>query len=156
LKCLVADGQELGLSAEVFDRIIVSEVLEHVPIPEKLLAEAFRVLKPGGKLMISVPNAEKIALHLCVHCNRKTPANAHLHSFEKASLGDLLEKQGFRIVKSFVAGNFALDMLGFYALSFSWPFRLWRFIDNAVALFVKKNNYLYMNRGHYENFGFST
>ncbi|GAB2472690.1 class I SAM-dependent methyltransferase [Jatrophihabitans fulvus] len=38
-----------------FDRVIFNQVLEHLPEPEKALAELFRVLKPGGRILCTVP-----------------------------------------------------------------------------------------------------
>ncbi|OGB74836.1 hypothetical protein A2810_00140 [candidate division Kazan bacterium RIFCSPHIGHO2_01_FULL_49_10] len=38
-----------------FDLIVAAEVLEHLIYPEKVVAEAYRVLKPGGVLIGSVP-----------------------------------------------------------------------------------------------------
>lgn len=38
-----------------FDGVILSEVLEHVPHPERVLQEAYRLLKPGGTALICTP-----------------------------------------------------------------------------------------------------
>jgi len=38
-----------------FDTIILSDVLEHIPNPEMLLEEIYRVLSDGGKLLLNVP-----------------------------------------------------------------------------------------------------
>lgn len=38
-----------------FDRVICNQVLEHVPEPEKAIAELHRVLKPGGRVFLSAP-----------------------------------------------------------------------------------------------------
>ena len=38
-----------------FDYVLFNQVLEHVPYPRKALGELFRVLKPGGKLLCTVP-----------------------------------------------------------------------------------------------------
>ena len=40
---------------ERYDTVVMTQVLEHIPNPRKVLAEITRVLKPGGKLWISAP-----------------------------------------------------------------------------------------------------
>lgn len=42
----------------VFDKVILAEVLEHLPDDRAGLAEAVRVTRPGGLMLISVPNAD--------------------------------------------------------------------------------------------------
>jgi len=44
------DGKSLRFETSSFDAVILHTVLTHVPEPEEILAEAFRVLKPGGNL----------------------------------------------------------------------------------------------------------
>jgi ubiquinone/menaquinone biosynthesis C-methylase UbiE len=46
------DGQSLAFDAKVFDVVVVHQTLSHVPQPERLLAEAFRVLRPHGWLAV--------------------------------------------------------------------------------------------------------
>lgn len=52
----VADGARLPFADGSFDRIICSEVLEHVRDVEQVLGEMKRVLKPDGLLAVSVPS----------------------------------------------------------------------------------------------------
>ena len=47
---------EIPFEDNYFDAVYAIEVLEHTPRPYDFIVEAFRVLKPGGVLIISVPN----------------------------------------------------------------------------------------------------
>ena len=53
--CVRADGLRLPFADRSFDRIIASEVLEHVPDDLAVMAELLRVLRPGGRLAATVP-----------------------------------------------------------------------------------------------------
>lgn len=48
--------KKLPFKKDYFDKVIISEVLEHVPDDEKALRTIYGVLKPGGKLVVTVPN----------------------------------------------------------------------------------------------------
>ncbi|MBL7698623.1 MAG: class I SAM-dependent methyltransferase [Chitinophagaceae bacterium] len=48
-------NNEINLPGESFDTVILSDVLEHIRYPEKLMKEINRLLKPHGKLLMSVP-----------------------------------------------------------------------------------------------------
>jgi SAM-dependent methyltransferase len=50
------DALDLPFPDDTFDRIIASEVLEHVSDDQVALDEVFRVLKPGGTLAATVPS----------------------------------------------------------------------------------------------------
>jgi len=53
---LCADGYQLPFAAESFAAVLLVAVLEHTREPWRLLAEARRVLKPGGQVVMVVPN----------------------------------------------------------------------------------------------------
>lgn len=53
-------NERLPFDNEEFDTILLSDVLEHIPEPEKLWREMARILKPGGKIILNVPFFYKI------------------------------------------------------------------------------------------------
>ena len=52
---VVCDIEKLAFKKEEFDLVFCSQVLEHVPHPQKALKEMNRVLKKKGKVIITVP-----------------------------------------------------------------------------------------------------
>jgi SAM-dependent methyltransferase len=74
-------------------------VLEHIHDTERLLAEAARVLAPGGHLLIEVPDAANY------HQNPIGSAfwvsiREHVHHFSACSLARALERRGFSVVRT--------------------------------------------------------
>lgn len=110
-----------------FDKIICAEVLEHVFNKDTALAELKRVLKPGGKLIITVPNLNADGtlwgrfLRLISLRNFKPledfsmeeinkHGDAHVREFNTKTLSDWLTSKGFRVEKigtvSFIDGPY--------------------------------------------------
>src|ERR1700733_9563621 len=52
---LYYDGKRLPFDDRTFDTVLSAQVLEHTPEPLALLVEMARVLRPGGRLILSVP-----------------------------------------------------------------------------------------------------
>jgi len=53
---VVGNAMKMPFKKEEFDCLICSEVIEHLPDDEKFLKEAHRILKPGGRLILTTPN----------------------------------------------------------------------------------------------------
>ena len=57
MKLGVMQPDELPFSSGEFDSVLMDNVLEHIPQPERLLSEVHRVLRPDGRLLVGVPGA---------------------------------------------------------------------------------------------------
>ena len=57
------DATQLPFSDESFDRVIASEVMEHIEQDQEVLSELTRVLRPGGVLAVTIPS--KLPEKLC-------------------------------------------------------------------------------------------
>jgi len=92
-----ADITRLPFADEYFDLVICSEVLEHIPDHQRAVAEAVRVLKPGGNIGISVPRyfPEKICWFLSK--TYRNSAGGHIRIYRKKQLVILLENAGLRV-----------------------------------------------------------
>ena len=56
VKLQVGDATSLAFPDASFDKVLCSEVIEHIPDAPLALREMRRVLKPGGQLVLSTPN----------------------------------------------------------------------------------------------------
>jgi ubiquinone/menaquinone biosynthesis C-methylase UbiE len=50
---IIGDAQALGIADASFEVILCTEVLEHLPEPQRAIDEMFRVLVPGGQLLLT-------------------------------------------------------------------------------------------------------
>jgi SAM-dependent methyltransferase len=89
-----------------FDVVVLGELLEHLPLPERTVAEARRVLRPGGRLVGSVPNGHRLKSRLRFLLGGPPDVDpTHLHIFSPDAVRRLLD--GFDQVQlRFVAGRF--------------------------------------------------
>ena len=56
----VASAEDLPFSSGYFGVIIIKHVVEHLPHPEKAIAELSRVMAPGGILILATPNLDSL------------------------------------------------------------------------------------------------
>jgi SAM-dependent methyltransferase len=87
-----ADVEEpLPFDGETFDAVVAGELFEHLQFPDALVAEIRRILRPGGVLVGSVPNAFRVQSRL--RFLRGEPPEddpTHLRMFSPDAIRDLL------------------------------------------------------------------
>ena len=92
------DAQALSLPDAAFDKVLLTEVIEHLPEPERAIAEAARVLRPGGLLVVSTPSRFS-PMNLAYALKRRIRGygfNEHLHEFTPRSFRRLVSHH-FRV-----------------------------------------------------------
>ena len=98
--------EPLPFADSSFDAVVAGELLEHLQFPDALVTEARRVLRSGGVLVGSVPNAFRVQSRLRFLRGRAPEDDpTHLRMFSPGSLRALLG--GFEAVDlSFVGGRY--------------------------------------------------
>jgi|GEM_PF-1580796 len=83
---LVMDATKLDFPDNTFDCVIFPEVMEHVTSSRQYISEAIRVLKPGGRIVVSVPDTLEV------------PWPGHIRLFTKETLATEIEQYADDII----------------------------------------------------------
>jgi SAM-dependent methyltransferase len=109
---VMAPMTRLPFAGESFDAVLAVEVIEHIPEIGQALAEAARVLRRGGLLVVTVPYRETLRNIHCPECGAEFEPNGHVHSFDEAKLRGLVAEAGLDPVRTRVGNTrFAREIL---------------------------------------------
>jgi SAM-dependent methyltransferase len=97
-RTVVLDVRELGVRPNSLQTIVCSEVLEHVDEDRRALEEIYRVLRPGGRLILTVP------LH-DYYWHRDDQVVGHHRRYDHGALIRDLRTIGFDIVRTARVGS---------------------------------------------------
>jgi SAM-dependent methyltransferase len=97
-----AIGESLPLADESLDCVLLSEVIEHLEAPQHSIREAARVLRPGGRLLITTPNYRSFwpVMEWLVDRLNMAPKMAgeqHVSRFHPSSLNRMLRELALEI-----------------------------------------------------------
>ncbi len=110
--------EDMAFPKECIDVVTLFYVIEHVHDPEMVLQEVYRILKPGGMVLLRWPHSTPVVKILGPFAKRfdiyHTPF--HLYDFNPGAMQKLLEKSGFSDVQNMI-GGFTLPKKRFYRWS---------------------------------------
>lgn len=120
------DGKTIPFENETFDSVLSSEVFEHLFALQQLLPEIARVIKTGGKFLVTCP---------FVWEEHEIPVD--YARYTRFALQDMLEKNGFEIEVIDKNGHFlvALHQLFVLYIHDHWLHKVWFF--SKFSLFRK-------------------
>lgn len=96
-------GKKIPLADNQFDCVLILAVLEHLEYPEEIIRECYRLLKPGGRLIVTVPSnySKPILLMLAgLGLISREEIFSHKHYFSKKDVEDMLANARFKKVIS--------------------------------------------------------
>lgn len=127
MKFAAANTEALPFRDATFDRVICTEVIEHVQNPPLLLQELMRVLKPEGKAVLTVPNDRLVSrlknifavlrLDRLLEIKYGGADEWHLHTFTMKELRRTFREMGLRVEKTGCTPSRALQMRWVFLLS---------------------------------------
>lgn len=114
LKNIYPEFHTAKLKDDYYDVVRMNWSLEHVHYPTSYLKECKRILKKGGKLIISIPNYNGITYKLFPQC---VEIPIHLYYFSTDTFKKYCKKLDFKIVDYFTFSNLGLfltclDLMG--------------------------------------------
>ncbi len=100
---LAGDVASLPFGDEAFDLLVCSEVIEHVPMDERIFSELRRVLRKGAVLVLGTPDYDRFQWRAIEAVYRRVApgayADEHISHYTLASLTRLLGEHGFRVLE---------------------------------------------------------
>ncbi len=144
-------NEDFPLEDSCADAVMANQVIEHILDPLKFCSEIYRILKPGGRCVITTPNIRYVKNVAHIIFSGYGPRTAggntrdgnwddgHIHYFTHRDLRELFSHIGFSQVHSSAlididGGGYLRKIMNRYALA--WPIR--EFLSGNILIWVEK------------------
>lgn len=94
---VVADAQHLPFKSGAFDKVLCTEVLEHIPDDRAGIRELYRVARPGAGMAVSVPRYGPERLFWRLSWDYWHTPGGHIRVYRPGQLARYLQEQGFEL-----------------------------------------------------------
>ena len=111
-----------------FDVIVYNHVLEHIDDINNELTQAKKILKPGGLIVVGLPNTGNIIFLIRKKYWEFLMPTQHVWHFGKKQIRQLLQKNGFKIIDTSYSDDNRID----YPLAKKIYFRCLSFINRLL------------------------
>jgi SAM-dependent methyltransferase len=95
--CVQGDALHLPFPDASFDRVICSEVLEHIPGDREAMGELARVLRPGGTMAVTVPRFLPELVNWALSDAYHNVPGGHIRIYRRSVLEGRLSSVGLRV-----------------------------------------------------------
>lgn len=94
---LLGEGLHLPFAAGAFSHAFCTETLEHVPDDHGIVRELARVLRPGGMLVVSVPDYYSENILWAMSWKYRNIPGGHVRIYSRRGIADLLRSEGLEV-----------------------------------------------------------
>ncbi len=122
-------GSSAELESSSFERVLCSEVIEHVEDVGRLLSEVHRLLKPGGRAVITTP----------IRMTETPEDPTHLREWFPSEFADLFSSGPLALVRHEQVIPAATPEVFFWRPRFLLRVPVFRVLCNLVSIYGKKN-----------------
>ena len=99
--------EEANFPNDAFDAITMHHVIEHLLNPIGTLKECWRILKPGGKLVIVTPNVQSLGSRIFAKAWRGWEVPRHLYLFSPSTIRVCANRAGLQVIKVYTTSRSA-------------------------------------------------
>lgn len=109
-----------------FKTVTCLEVIEHTQKWQNALKEVLRITQK--RLLLTVPNNEKIKYEICAHCGKQTPRNRHFTQFNSKIIAQNLDQRKFKLQIIPFGNKLFITLINYLPL-----LKHFEFIDNILS-----------------------